>query len=653
MKKINRLIGLLLIFLGIFTISSCGNDIEAEMEYTASTTTITITTTFAANSDLGSSIKARIRQYSFDDDGNEKYDYVEKTLSFSESTTKDITTFDGLEKDTKYLFKLYVTESNTDKLITTLEARTNSIGDDDAPIEIKTASDFLLMNENPKGNYILANDIEFYDDITQESTTFVYQFSESKPFEGTFNGNNKKISNLKLPTGSFMGIFNYTKGAKIYDLKLENITAEVSQKTDMGALIGHAKETEVSNIILTDISLKAGGAKSYVVYVGGVVGAAEDSNFSNVNATNVSIEYSYISRDLKVGLFAGYITGDSLKKIEINGVETAFATNECSAQGTIKGCNWVNASDTTANINVHVGGFIGHLCSKSVVYNSYVESDIDLNCDTKNTSKPNYNLYAGGFIGLANGNAVINSVFANSDISLSSGVTVNADTEQDVIDEINNTALVSKSGIVRIAGFVGAFTQYIGKVINSYYMEKANGVNVYALSTRTATDTEKEDFIRVYGELNTLAAEEVKTIDSIEYKVAGSYYYEVEANEITLDSSTFIEDKYYTLVGTSYYLANSFDSTETYYEIESTKVEIKDQATFEGNKYYNYSDNIYSVAISYTERKLITTYLYSGELYAYIYTNTGKLDNLSQYNLGDDVSSYLKEFVLNYVNSLN
>lgn len=643
MKKINRLFGLLMIILGFFVLASCSDStIEAKMEYTASTNSITITTTF-----VESGIKAHIKQFSYDADGNEKNDGIDNTLSFSTSTTRAVTTFDSLDANTKYLFKLYVTEGSTDSYVSSLEARTKAETDDETPIEINSISDFKTMKDNPGANYKLMADLDFTGE------TFDYQFSESSPFEGTFDGNGKAITNVTLPTSTYMAIFNYAKGATIKNLTVENITADVSQKTYVGGLISYGEELTVSDVKINNVNIKASGAKSYVVYLGGAIAHSKSCNFTNVVVDGATIEFTRISRDLKVGLFAGYIEGDSLNTISLNNEDVAFVTNECSAKGSIKGLLWISSSDTAANLNVHVGGFVGHLESKSVVYNSFVEATIDLNKDTTSKTIPNYNLYAGGFVGLGNGNAFIKCCFANSDLALSSGAHVTDETSQEDIASYRNESLVKDSGVVYIGGFAGAFQRYIGLISDCYYKTLTKDIEIYAYNTRTATEDEKKDFVRENGEFDTIDSLTEDVIDGIKYTVLPSNYTTLEVTSATVDSQSFVADTYYYLEDNNYVLASEYNEELEYFTIVASTTDVKTQEAFDAGTFFEEVENGYNRTTTYKERELKVEYLLTNDLVAYMYETTAtKLDNLSKYD-GSDVSSHLQKFVLDYIATLS
>ena len=92
--------------------------------------------------------------------------------------------------------------------------------------------------------------------------------TEKEPFKGSLDGNGYKISNMKINSKTnYKGLFGYTDGSSIKNLKLENYTI-IGSGNYIGGLVGYNKGwiTNVSTngeIILTGTSSYIGGLVGY------------------------------------------------------------------------------------------------------------------------------------------------------------------------------------------------------------------------------------------------------------------------------------------------------------------------------------------------------------------------------------------------------
>ena len=131
MKSIKKLFALVVTLGILIFLASCGSSsgIVANMEYTATTTTIKITTTFAESEEV-KKVTAYIKEYSVNSSDEETFKET-KNLSFSNDiyTRANPVEFTGLTKNSKYIYKLYVKTDNYTEEIATLEASTSNAGD--------------------------------------------------------------------------------------------------------------------------------------------------------------------------------------------------------------------------------------------------------------------------------------------------------------------------------------------------------------------------------------------------------------------------------------------------------------------------------------------------------------------------------------------
>lgn len=612
MKKINKLIGLLLVLISFITLSSCssGAGVKAVMEAKATASKVTITCTFEANSKLetGDAYPV-IRQYSYENGEVKDTSDAYKKVTFEDSNTVASVVFDGLERDTKYLFKMYVNYDSTDTYITEIEVTTLSY-DDERPIEIASKEDFKNMADDSDGIYVLTNDIDFGNEELSLFST------ESNPFKGTFNGDGHTISNIKLSKTALKayGVFGFTKNAKISNLNIENVTVESSGlgTFDSGALVGNADSTTVSDVTVKNVNYNITVSASGDINVGGVVGVSKNSTFTNTTIDNVKIDFTQARYKVNVGLFAGQIAGTSVGTKTIDGKNKTIVTDACSATGSIKG-DMKFTSSTEGYLRA--GGFVGFvLSSSSLIYNSYCDATIELS-RTKSVDK--FDLSVGGFVGSNSSYINVYKCFAKTDIQVSAGEIVTNETSQATIDDINDTLFVANETekTVAVGGFSGRFNKTINEIKDCYFI---GNVDVYGKVTRDAASAERTKFeTAINDKIYKSAVGTSATIDGIYYEITGETTYYVKEND-------------------NYVVATDVNPDN-----------------FSANTYYIKENDNYVEATSYTPKVLTATYLVTGEIYGYTnyspVTNLiNKLTNVEKYVSTSDKTvfeAFVKDFV--------
>ena len=104
-----------------------------------------------------------------------------------------------------------------------------------------------------------------------------------KYFKGTYDGNNKTISNLTVnaPNSNYQGLFGYTREAKIMNVTLANCNITGKQYT--GGIVGYAStSTAIENCHVNgNINATASDASGH----GGIVGSATSTSITNCTVT--------------------------------------------------------------------------------------------------------------------------------------------------------------------------------------------------------------------------------------------------------------------------------------------------------------------------------------------------------------------------------
>lgn len=230
-------------------------------------------------------------------------------------------------------------------------------GTEESPYLVKTDEHLRGINNILDAHYKLANDI----DMTEEEFETIGQ-TLSTPFVGIFDGNNHKISNLKIESDNqYVGMFGYVNGGIIKNLKLENVNVKgtnTSSNAYVGGLVGYsnAKTGTISNVYIT------GEVTSTKNYVGGLIGTNNGiitNVFSNTKVTGTSY----------IGGLAGKNSGT---------ISNAYVTGEVIGTGSyIGGLVGENYNGTITNSYAvgkvtgtsYVGGLVGY--RTATVSNSY------------------------------------------------------------------------------------------------------------------------------------------------------------------------------------------------------------------------------------------------------------------------------------------
>ena len=128
-----------------------------------------------------------------------------------------------------------------------------------------------------------------------------------KAFAGTFDGNNNTISNLKITSGGYIGLFGYVDGgAAIKNVNL--VGANVSGTERVGGLIGEIiGNTTVSNCSIDETSHISGTDSN----TGGLIGAAQCGSASTISLsslTNYAAVTNLASSNSRAGGIIGQVT---------------------------------------------------------------------------------------------------------------------------------------------------------------------------------------------------------------------------------------------------------------------------------------------------------------------------------------------------------
>ena len=192
--------------------------------------------------------------------------------------------------------------------------------------------------------------------------------NRTNAFIGTYHGNNKNISNLKINTASdFQGLFGCLEsGGVIKNIELENV--DITGGNSVGGLVGENRGTVLNCYSTGDISGTGEG-------VGGVMGFAVNGTVKNCFATGNVKGTRYVGGVagrhymgvIKNCYSTGNISGTGDRVGGVVGYFRGIAEN-CYATGSVEGHNYV-------------GGVVGTNEIEGIIANCYATGNVKGNGD--------------------------------------------------------------------------------------------------------------------------------------------------------------------------------------------------------------------------------------------------------------------------------
>lgn len=224
-------------------------------------------------------------------------------------------------------------------------------------VGVYTKEDLDNVRKNLSKNYILMNDIVFDDADFEQGGAFFRDgagwqpigTSESKPFNGIFEGNGYEIRNLKITAnGEYpLGLFGVTGKAKIFNLAVTDTDIRLENAVDgamAGGIVGLTNGSDLNGCAHSgSIRLTNGTGEAHV---GGIAGFM--NHFSTLRNSRNSGTLTASSPNPDATAYLGGITGGILILSEID---------RCVNEATVTVENYFNAC---------AGGFAGYVQKASV-----------------------------------------------------------------------------------------------------------------------------------------------------------------------------------------------------------------------------------------------------------------------------------------------
>ena len=254
---------------------------------------------------------------------------------------------------------------------------------------VEDVEELQAINTNLGGNYALRNSI---DATGTEQDKFIAIGSYNNAFKGNFDGIDYNIFGLNIDNNGkdYAGLFGVTDGAVINNVTL--VGGSVSGGSDVGAIVGYANNTTISNagkIESVGETLKDGSTLSNV---GGLVGYMSGSNL-NGNSYNLG---DVSGKGYNVGGLVGHAVNSTIgnegedAQLVYNRLDVEGAYNVGGIVGNMEGTTVQNAENSG---NVTASGYT----KDDYVYHTGENDGIDKynNYITENVFEKEGNYYIG------------------------------------------------------------------------------------------------------------------------------------------------------------------------------------------------------------------------------------------------------------------
>ena len=222
--------------------------------------------------------------------------------------------------------------SNTGDLI----GYSNNIFEISSAEDLKNMAEFVNNGNLTRGTIyrltdnIVLNDIKFEKDGDYSLLeTFIPIGNSQNIFNGTFDGNGKKISGLYIDStklkaqskdSEFIGLFGYIENARIKNLTIEN--SFVNGEVYASLLCGNSLNTNIDDITVNNVIINGES------YLSTICSQMSDTFITNCVANNIEIYGNG---------FIGGIVGEVLRKSQLSTITNCSTSGKLTGRNTIGG----------------------------------------------------------------------------------------------------------------------------------------------------------------------------------------------------------------------------------------------------------------------------------------------------------------------------
>ena len=364
----------------------------------------------------------------------------------------------------------YVVYETTEDGILIKEKSLDGDGSAENPYELETLTELELFRnkvnagDNYAGKYVkLTADVDL--SATRSANNWEPIGTTDNPFMGTFDGNNKVISNLVVEGESCAGLFGKTAGATINNVTIKN--ANVRGTSYVGAIVGMGYTGTINNCHVTGTIQIEG---KYMV--GGISGHGYAIIYnSSVIATANSGSY-----------VKGVHSADNLEGDNVGGIVGHCGENNTLTANTVK--------NITVSGTRKVGGIVGIADMSTdidacVVENVTIETSASQDYADDNINTMSIGALIGQYQNRGSNGTVTNSTVKNVTFNNVNGVTVNdlpisagpiTGGTRGTDEVIEPTVVTSSNNDIYMSTIIGSNNSYLMNAV-----AKIEGVKYYSL----------------------------------------------------------------------------------------------------------------------------------------------------------------------------
>ena len=282
----------------------------------------------------------------------------------------------------------------------------NSLGNN--IYEIATREDLanLSLLVNRAGNQCSGLTFRQTADITCDSDNTPIG-NDSKPFKGTYDGQNHFISEFNANDIYFSGLFRKIDSGTVKNLVLTNSTITGGNYTS--GIVGYNVSGTVENVVLTNSTITGGN------YTGGIVGYNYGGTIKNAILTS-----SNITGNERTGGIVGNNDGGTVENCRVESDVTVNARSDTKTyyggiagmdyNGTISGCMSAAKVSPNGKSNINsCGGIVGGTTSSTVRDCLYTGTSVTIS----HTSSS----YVGAIAGNTSSSTFTNNYYTTSDLA--------------------------------------------------------------------------------------------------------------------------------------------------------------------------------------------------------------------------------------------
>lgn len=364
-----------------------------------------------------------------------------------------------------------------------------------SPFAIRTARQLRslapVITLTASKNFLQEIDVNFTNTAVGGTASFT-TFPIAGTFLGTYDGGNKKLTNLIInSTANYVGLFQQSSGV-LKNLQVENCNVKANQS--VGILAGACIQgSTLDNITLNNCTVEA-----ISDYVGGIAGQIFGDNTSRSLINSCNINNTSIKSVWRVGGIAGFINsyeytaGVTVQNVTINSGTTITGqgwgndggiggiAGSAHNGGTFSNC--VNYGSISATVYSVVGGFVGDI-EGGTVGNAKINSCINYGIITSGDQPWDPHRTIGGIAGHCWTNVDISNCTNYGTINAKAhpggGIVGHIWYNNSITNCINEGSIISTSTATdqRIGGMVGWTESGPNTITNSVNNGAINGRN--------------------------------------------------------------------------------------------------------------------------------------------------------------------------------